>query len=115
MMDLRLGDSVGQAQGDRQESSEEPQPPPQRARGALHHLVATETAVPVERPCDAPASRALVELQPAVGAARFLGVVEHHRRLVAPRAQAGRDEGQRRELHISVTTGITIGLRRVRL
>jgi hypothetical protein len=33
-----------------------------------------------------------VNLQPAVRAATLLGVVEHHRRLVAARAQAGRDK-----------------------
>jgi hypothetical protein len=32
-----------------------------------------------------------VNLQPAMRAAAFLGVVEHHRRLVAAGAQAGRD------------------------
>jgi hypothetical protein len=33
-----------------------------------------------------------MNLQPAMRAATLLGVVEHHRRLVAARAQAGRDK-----------------------
>src|SRR2546430_13825677 len=71
-----------------------------------------EPAEAVERTRDATASRALMQLQPAVGAASLLRMVENHRGLVASRTQARRDERQRRKIHISVSTGITIGRRR---
>src|SRR5712692_4048918 len=100
-MYLCLGDSVRQAGGDREQRREEPQPPPQRPPLPPHHLVTTESAVAIERSRDAAAVGALMQLQPAVGAARFFRMIEHHRWLVAARAQAGRDERQRRKLHAS--------------
>jgi hypothetical protein len=42
----------------------------------------------------------LMQLQPAVRAARFLRVIEHHRGLITSWTQAGRDEGQRWQLHV---------------
>src|SRR2546429_10025345 len=71
-----------------------------------------EPAEAVERTRDATASRALMQLQPAVGAASLLRMVENHRGLVASGTQARRDQRQRRKLHISVSTWITIGRRR---
>src|SRR5438309_2268067 len=98
----------------RQKRGQEPQPPPQRAPLPLHHLVSAKPAEAIERASYAAASRALVQLQPAMGAALFLRrMVEQHRRLVAARAQARRNQRQRWKLQISVTTGITIGRRRV--
>jgi hypothetical protein len=93
MVDLSLGDSVDQSRGQWNQRREEPEPPPQRTRVALHHLVAAEAAVPVERARDSAAVPALMELQAAVRAARLVGVVEHHGRLVAARAQARGDKG----------------------
>ena len=114
--DLRLGDSVSEAERDGQERGEKPQAPPERTPLPLHHLIAAETAEAVERSRHATTPCALVQLQAAVGAAHlFRGVVQDHRGLVAPRAQARRDERERREFHISLITGITIGRRRVRL
>src|SRR5439155_22911292 len=97
----------------REEGGEEPQPPPQGPAGPLHHLMPAEPAEAVERTRDATASRALMQLQPAVGAASLLRMVENHRGLVASGTQARRDQRQRRKLHISVITAITRGLRRV--
>ena len=94
-----MRDSIDQARDQRDQSREEPQPPPQRTRGALDHLVPAEAAVPIERTRDSPAAAALVELEAAVCTARLLGVVEHHGRLVAARTQARRDKRQRWELH----------------
>src|SRR2546430_16152868 len=68
-----------------------------------------EPAEAVERTRDATASRALMQLQPAVGAASLLRMVENHRGLVASGTQARRDQRQRRELHISRSTGVPIG------
>src|SRR5260370_24288841 len=99
----------GGARRKRQQRGEEPQPPPQRALLPSDQLVPAETAVTVEGPGDAAAPRTLVQLQTAVRAATLLGVVEHHRRLVAARAQAWRDKRKRRKLHISVITGLTLG------
>src|SRR2546430_6193783 len=107
-MDLRLGDTVSQTQRDRKQRGEEPQPPPERALLALHHLEPAEPAVAVERTGDTSAVRALMNLQAAVGATRLLGVVEHHRRLVAPRTQARRDQGERPGVHIFVHAGVTL-------
>ena len=95
-MSLRLRDTVDQAGDQRDQRREEPQAPPQRTRHALHHLVAAESAKPVERSGDSPAAPALVELQAAVRAARLLRVVEDHGRLVASRAQTRGDKGERR-------------------
>src|SRR5262249_43621091 len=96
----------------RQQGDQKPKPPPQRSALAVHQLIAAETAVAVEWPRHAAASRALVQLHAAVSAADlFTGVVHQHGRLVAARAQARRDKRQRRELQISVITGITIGRR----
>jgi len=113
VVDLRLRYAVCQACCYRKQRGQEPQPPPKGTLLSPHQLVPAETAVAVEWAGDAAAARALVELKAAVGAASLLGVVEDHRRLVAARAQARRDKRQRRELHISVITGITIGRRRV--
>src|SRR5258708_7061670 len=88
-MPLRLGDSVDQSGGQRNKRREEPEPPPQRARVTLHHLVAAEAAVAVEWSGDSAAAPALVELEAAMRAARLVGVVDDHRRLVAARTQAG--------------------------
>ncbi len=112
-MPLRLGDAVDQSGGQRNKGREEPEPPPQRARVTLHHLVAAEAAVAVERTGDSAAAPALVELEAAMSAARLVGAVDDHRRLVAPRTKAGSNERQRWKLHISVMTGITIGRRLV--
>ena len=68
-VDLCLGYPIDQARDDRDERREKPQPPPQGTRVALHHLVAAEAAVPVERSCDSSAAAALVELEATVGAA----------------------------------------------
>ena len=92
-MPLRLRDPVDQSGRQRNKCGEEPQPPPQRTRVALHHLVAAEPAVTVERARDSAAAPTLVELQAAVRAARLVCVVEHHGRLVAARTQARGDEG----------------------
>ena len=92
MPDLRLCDAIDQAGDERHKSREEPQPPPQGARDALHHLVPAETAVPIERTSDSPAAAALVELEAAVCAPRLLGVVEDHGRLVTARTKAWRDK-----------------------
>ena len=92
-MALRLRDAVDQTGGQRNERSEEPEPPPQWARVPLHHFVAAETAVAVEWAGDSTAAPALVELKAAVRAARFVGVVEQHGRLVAARTKARGDEG----------------------
>jgi hypothetical protein len=55
----------------------------------------------------------LMQLQSAVAASRLFGVIEHHCRLVAPRTEAGCDEREWWEFHISVITGMTMGRRRV--
>jgi len=65
--------------------------------------VAAEPAVAVEWPCDASAVAALVQLETAVRAARFFGVIEHHRGLVTTRTQAWRDERERRQLHTFIS------------
>jgi len=46
----------------------------------------------IERTGHAAAASALVQLKPAVGAATFVAKVEHHRRLVAARAEAWSDQ-----------------------
>jgi len=94
---LGLGYSVDQSRDQRDKAA------PQGAGLAFDHLMAAESAVPVERTRDAAAPAALMQLQAAVGAARLLGVVQHHGRLVAARAQAWRDEGQWWELHSSIS------------
>ena len=113
MVDLRLRDSVDQARYERHKGREKPEPPPQWTRRALHHLVPAEAAIPVERTGDAAAVATLVKLQAAVRAARLLGMVEHHGRLITARTETGSDKCQGWELHISVITGMTIGRRRV--
>jgi hypothetical protein len=55
--------------------------------------MAAEPAVPVERTRDTAAPAALMELEAAVGAARLLGMVHYHGRLVAARAEAWRYKG----------------------
>jgi hypothetical protein len=92
VVSLRLSDPVDQAGDQRNERREEPQPPPKWPRVAARHLVAAEAAVAVEWPGDSTAAAALVELEAAVGAARLLGVVHHHGRLVAARTQARGDK-----------------------
>jgi hypothetical protein len=92
-MALRLRDAVNQPSDQRDQGREEPEPPPQRTRIALHHLVAAEAAVAVEWTRDSAAAPALVELEAAVRAARLIGMVDDHGRLVAARTQAGGDEG----------------------
>jgi hypothetical protein len=54
--------------------------------------VPAEAAEPVERTGDAAAVATLVELQTAVRAARLLGVVEHHGRLITARTKTRRDK-----------------------
>jgi hypothetical protein len=93
MPQLRLRDSVDQDCDQRHQRRQEPQPPPQRTGRPLHHLVPTKTAVAVERARYSAAVPTLVKLQATVRAARLLGVVEHHGRLVATRTQAGGDKG----------------------
>ena len=93
---LCLRDSVDQPGDQRDQRCEEPQAPPHRARHSLHHLVPTEAAKPIERPGDSPAAAALVKLEAAVRASRLFRVVQDHGRLVAARAQARRDQGERR-------------------
>ncbi len=66
---LRLGYAVDQSGGQRNKRGEEPEPPPQRTRVPLHHLVPAETAVAVEWARDSAAAPTLVELQAAVRAA----------------------------------------------
>jgi hypothetical protein len=87
MAHLRLRDSVDQARYQRHQRREEPEPPPHGTSDAQDHLVPAEAAVPVERTGDAPAAAALVELEAAVCATRFLGMVEHHGRLVTARTK----------------------------
>jgi len=89
---LCLGDAVDQAGDQWHQSREEPQPPPQRPRHALHHLVPAEAAVAVEWTCDSAAAAALVELEAAVRAAGLLGVVEDHGGLVAAGTETRRDK-----------------------
>jgi hypothetical protein len=62
--------------------------------------VTAEAAIPVKWTGDAAAASALVQLQAAVAAPRILALVADHRGLVAPWTQAGRDERQRRQLHL---------------
>lgn len=52
-----------------------------------------EAAIAIERSGDSTAAAALVQLEPAVTAARLFGMVEHHRRLIAAGTQAGGDQG----------------------
>jgi hypothetical protein len=58
--------------------------------------VSAESAKPVERSSDTTAASALMQLEAAVRAARFLRVVQDHGRLVAARAKAGGDKRERR-------------------
>ena len=88
-----MGDPVDQARDQRNQGGEEPQPPPQRTRVALHQLVAAEPAVTVEGARDSSTVPALMKLQAAMCAARLVGVVEYHRRLVAARTEARGDKG----------------------
>src|SRR5436309_3175607 len=76
---------------------------------ASRQVVAAETAVAVEGARDPVAGAADAELEPAAGAAVLV-----ERRRVAARAEGGGGERDRRQLHQSVTTGITIGCRLVR-
>ena len=93
MAHLGLGYAVNQSHDQRDKRRQEPQAPPQGAGLAFDHLMAAEPAVPVERTRDAAAPAALMELEAAVGAARLLGMVHYHGRLVAARAEAWRYKG----------------------
>jgi hypothetical protein len=92
-MALRLRDAVNQPSDQRDQRREEPEPPPQRTRVPLHHLVTAESAEAVEWTRDPAAAPALVELKAAMRATRLVCVVEHHGRLIAARTQARGDEG----------------------
>ena len=83
---FRPPDAAGQRGGEGDQSSKKAQAPPDRPLCTTHQFMAAETAVAIERTGDAPAVSTLMQLQPAVSAARFLGVVEDHRRLVTSRA-----------------------------
>ena len=91
-MRLGLRDSVDQAGGQGRQQGDEPQPPPQRTLRAPHQLVPAEAAETVERSSDAAAVPALMQLQAAVRAPGLFGMIEHHGRLVAPRAEARSNE-----------------------
>src|SRR6266571_889900 len=71
-VDLRLGDSVDQAQDNRKQRGQEPQPPPHRPVRALDHLVPAEPAEAIEWARDSATPRALVQLQAAVRTPDFL-------------------------------------------
>ena len=77
--------------------------------------MSAEPAVAIEWPGDAPAVSAVVHLQSAVRAPHLVLAIDDHGRLIAPRTEARRNERKWWKFHISVTTGITIGRRRVRL
>jgi hypothetical protein len=98
-MGLGLRYPVDQAGGQWRKQRDEPQAPPERTLRAPHQLVPAEAAETVEGPGDAAAVPALMQLQPAVRAARLLGMVEDHGRLVASRAEARSNERERRQLH----------------
>ena len=66
-----------------------------------------EPAEAIEWAGDAATVSALVKLQAAMRATRFLGVVKHHRRLIASRAKAGRNKCEWRKLHISPSSVAT--------
>jgi hypothetical protein len=89
---LGLRDAVDQARNQWDQCREEPEPPPHWTSDPQDHLVPAEAAVPVERTRDAPAAAALMELEAAVCAARLLGMVEHHGRLVTARTETRRDK-----------------------
>ncbi len=91
------------------EQHDPPQAPPHRTLAAAHQLVAAETAETIERPCDAAAVSALMQLQPAVRTSRFLGMVEDHGRLVAARAEARSNERKGRKLHPPTSVALAAG------
>jgi molybdopterin synthase sulfur carrier subunit len=110
-VDSSLGDPVDQAGRQGDERRQQPQPPPRRAGRALDHLVPAESAKAIEGPGDAPAVVALMQLQAAVGAARLVVAVDHHhRRLIAARTEAGRNQRQRRQLHDFTSVAGTAGV-----
>jgi hypothetical protein len=90
---LRLPDPVDQSADEGNQGGQEPQPPPHRPPVPAHHLVAAEAAVTVKWPSDSAAAAALVQLEPAVATPRLLGMVEHHRRLIAAWTKARGDKG----------------------
>src|SRR5260370_18895046 len=98
---VSLSQPVDQACRRWREQHDPPKAPPDRTRAAPHQLVAAEPAETVERSSDAAAVSALVQLQAAVRAPRLLGMVEDHRRLVAPRAQAWCGERKSRQPRLS--------------
>jgi len=54
--------------------------------------VTAESAVPIEGTRHAAAAPALVQLQAAVAAPRIITLVDDHRRLIAARTKAGRNQ-----------------------
>ncbi len=98
-MQAGLHDAVDQACGEWHKRRHEPQPPPERTGLTANHLVATESAVAVERPRDASASPALMQLKAAMATAGILDLIANHRRLIAPGTEAGGNQRQWRKFH----------------
>jgi hypothetical protein len=88
----RLDDAVDQARCQWDQRCQQPEPPPHRAALASHHLVAAKPAVPIEWPGHTSTAPTLMQLQAAVAASRILSLIADHRWLVAPRAEAGRNQ-----------------------
>jgi hypothetical protein len=99
-MSAGLGDSINQAGDQGHKRRQQPQAPPRRASGALHHLMTAESTEAIERTGHASAVATQMQLQAAVRASRIVFAVQDHRRLIAAGTKTGRDERQRRKLQL---------------